>query len=105
MMCLRYQSTKRWGKTLTPSTEDWSIDFFFFFGLFRAASSAYGDSQARGQIRAVAAGLHHSYSKAGSETHLQPTHHSSQQRWILNPLSEGRNRTCVFTDASQICFR
>jgi len=22
-------------------------------------------------------------------------HHSSQQRWILNPLSEARDRTCV----------
>ena len=34
--------------------------FFFFFGLFRASPSAYGGSQARSQIRAVAAGLHHS---------------------------------------------
>ena len=34
---------------------------------------AYGDSQARGIIRAVAAGLHHSYSNTGSEPHLRPT--------------------------------
>ena len=35
--------------------------FFFFFLLFlRAILAAYGSSQARGQIRAVAAGLHHS---------------------------------------------
>ena len=35
--------------------------FFFFFWLFafsRAASTAYGGSQARGLIRAVATGLH-----------------------------------------------
>ena len=31
--------------------------FFFFFGLFRATPTAYGGSQARGLIRAVAAGL------------------------------------------------
>ena len=32
-------------------------------------------------------------------------HHSSQEHWILNPLSEARDdRTCVLVDASQICF-
>ena len=34
---------------------------------------AYGSSQARGWIRAVAASLHHSHRNAGSELHLQPT--------------------------------
>ena len=34
---------------------------------------AYGDSQARGQIGAVAAALHHSHSNAGSEPYLRPT--------------------------------
>ena len=34
---------------------------------------AYGGSQARGLIGAVASGLHHSHSNAGSEPHLQPT--------------------------------
>ena len=37
------------------------------------ASLPYGSSQARGQIRATAAGLHHSNSKARSEPCLQPT--------------------------------
>ena len=31
-------------------------------------------------------------------------HHSSQQCWILNPLSEDRDRTCVLMEASQIPF-
>ena len=34
---------------------------------------AYRGSLARGTIRAVAAGLHHSQSNVGSELHLQPT--------------------------------
>ena len=34
---------------------------------------AYGGSQVRGLIRAVAAGLHHSHSNTGSELCLQPT--------------------------------
>ena len=46
------------------------LSFFFFF---RAAPAAYGGSQAVGRIRAVAAGLRHNHSNAGSELHLQPT--------------------------------
>ena len=38
-----------------------------------AAPAAYGGSQARGLIGAVATGLHHSHSNAGSEPRLQPT--------------------------------
>ena len=41
-------------------------------------------------IAAVAATLHHSHSNLGSELRLQPT---SQQHWIINPLSEARDRT------------
>ena len=43
------------------------------FVLFRAAPAAYGGSQARGLIGAVAAGLHQSHSNEGSEPSLQPT--------------------------------
>ena len=49
------------------------ILFFFFFcvcGLFRAILAGYEGSQARGQIGAVAAGLHHSHRHAESEPHL-----------------------------------
>ena len=60
--------------------------WFFFFLLFRAALAAYGESQARGQTRAVAAGLCH----------------SSWQRQILNLLSKARVQTFVLMDASQI---
>ena len=30
-------------------------------------------------------------------------HHSSQQRWILNPLREARDRTCNLMVTSQVC--
>ena len=43
---------------------------FFFFYPFGAAPAAYGGSQARGLIRAVATGLYHSHSNAGSELRL-----------------------------------
>ena len=45
--------------------------FFFVFCLFKAAPEAYGGSQARDLIGAVAAG--HSHSKAISEPPLGPT--------------------------------
>ena len=47
--------------------ENISFFFFFFFCLFRAFPMAYGDSQARGRIGAVAASLYHSHTNVGSE--------------------------------------
>ena len=49
-------------------------DLILFSGLFcRVAPAAYGSSQARGLIGAVATGLRHSPSPAGSEPYLRPT--------------------------------
>ena len=39
----------------------------------RAAPEAYGGSQARGQIGAAAAGIHHSHSNVGYKLRLRPT--------------------------------
>ena len=49
------------------------IFFFFFFGISWAAPTAYGGSQARGRIGAVATSLRQNHSNAGSELRLQPT--------------------------------
>ena len=49
---------------------------FFFFCLFAiswAAPKAYGGSQAKGPIRAIATGLRHRHSNTRFEPHLQPT--------------------------------
>ena len=72
----------------------WKQFFFFFlvftsssfFFLFRVATVAYGRSWIRGRIRAEAAGLHH----------------SSQQRQILNPLSQARDQTLNLMVPSQM---
>ena len=45
---------------------------FAFFFFFRATPMAYGSFQARGQIKAIAAGLRHSHSNSGPEPCLQP---------------------------------
>ena len=44
----------------------------FFFCLFRAVPAAYGGSQARGRIGAIATGLRHSHSNTRSEPCLRP---------------------------------
>ena len=54
------------------SSEAGGTDEFCLFFLFRATPAAYGSSQARGQIEAVAAGLCHGHSNSGSKLHLQP---------------------------------
>ena len=66
------------------------------FLLFGAAPVAHGGSQTRGQIRATAAGLHHSYSNTGSKLHLRPTHltamldpQPTEQGQGLNPQPNG----------------
>ena len=48
----------------------WAKDLFFFFAFFRAAPAAYGGSQIRGLIGAVAASLCQSHSNAASEPRL-----------------------------------
>ena len=35
-------------------------------------------------------------------SHVCDLHHRSQQHQIPNPLREGRNRTCILRDTSQI---
>ena len=47
--------------------------FCLFLHVFGAAPSAHGSSQPRGQIVAVATGLHHSHSNTRSKRHLWPT--------------------------------
>ena len=63
------------GKTgpLTPNQLRFFFFFLVFFALSRAPPAAYGDSQARGLIGVVAAGLHQNHSNSGSEPRLQPT--------------------------------
>ena len=49
------------------------IFFFLLFLLFKAAGTACGSFQARGQMGATAASLHDSHSNTGSKPYLQHT--------------------------------
>ena len=57
--------------------------------ILRAASEAHGGSQARGQIKATAAGLGHGHSNVGSEPHPQPT---PQLTATLDPQPDERGQ-------------
>ena len=89
-------------ESLLPHSQHLSF-FFFFFVFFRATPMAYGISQARGQIRAAAAGLHQSHSGARS-SRICNLHHSSRQHQILNPMSEARDRTHNLMVISQVRY-
>ena len=69
----------------------------FLFLSFRATPAPFGSSQARGRIRATATAVR-------DPSCVCDLHHSSWQRWILNPLSEARDRTRNLTVPSRICF-
>ena len=65
---------------------------FFFFAFSRATPAAYGGSQFRGLMGAVAAGLRQSQATWDS-SHVCDLHHSSRHRQIFNPLSKARDQT------------
>ena len=73
--------------------------FFFFLPFLGPLPAAYGSSQARGLIGAVAASLRHSHSNARSEPCLRPT----PQLMAMpdpDPLSQARDQTHILMDAS-----
>ena len=84
---LRAYYVVNWSSIQTTQTFSISaVRLFLFvcFLLYRAASAGYGSSQARGQIRALAASLLHSHShnQARSKPHLWPI---PQLTAMLNP--------------------
>ena len=77
--------------------------FILFYYLFRAAPTGYGGFQARDRIGVIA--LAYTTATATPDPScVFNLYHSSQQRRILNPLSEVRDQTCTLMDPSQIHF-
>ena len=64
----------------------WELSLFLNFLFFRAKPVAYGSSQAKDQIRAAAAGLHHRH--AGSLTHWAGPGIKPLSSWILVVTAE-----------------
>ena len=81
LSCLFVNHFKNLGRNLEFLKAHWLKSLFriqqrvecisiYLFCLFRTTSMAYGGSQARGRIRATAAGLHHSHSNIRSKARL-----------------------------------
>ena len=66
-----------------------------------ATGAAYGGCQARGQIRATAAGLRHS---TWDLSRVCDLYHSSWQCQMLNPLSKARDCTHILMDTSWVHY-
>ena len=82
----------------------WLAFFFVLLVLlFRATLIACGCSRPRGQIGAAAAGLRHSHSNEGSESHMWPTPQltATLDPW---PTEWARDQTHILMDISQIHF-
>ena len=94
------RSLTHWATRELPGILFLSSFLFFFLSLsylFRATPMAYGGSQARAWIGAVAASLFLSHSHTRSKLRLQPTE-------VLNPLSEARDWTWVLMVTSRVRY-
>ena len=78
-----------------------SYTFYFILLLFSAAPMAHGGSQAVGQSKLQLSAYTTATAMPGP-CHVCSLHHSSRQCWILNPLSETRDRTLDLMVPSQI---
>ena len=77
----------------------------FAFGLFRAALAAYGGSQAGGRLEMQVSAYATAYAAATQDlSRACDLRHRSQQCWILNPLIETRDQTCVLMDTSWVAY-
>ena len=72
-------------------------------GLFSVFNFLGPYPKARGPVGATAADLCHGHTTQ-DPSHVCNLHHSSRQRWILNPLRKARDRTHNLTIPSQIPF-
>ena len=99
-----YPSMPKVNKSFSSLGRSMSFVHLFVCFLFRVTPTAYESSQAKGWIRAAAASCR-VLPATQDLSRVCDLHHRSQQRRILNPLSEARDWTYVPMDACEICFR
>ena len=75
------------------SNLDFVAFFFFFFPAFRVTSAI--EVKLELQLPATATAMQ-------DLSQVIDLHHSSQQRWILNSLSEVRDQTLILMDPGQV---
>ena len=76
----------------------YSLFIFLFFFLFRAAPAGYGSPLAR----VLKWSCWPTPQPQQHQSHICDLCCSLQQHWILNPLSEAGDRTCILMDTSWV---
>ena len=77
--------------------------FFFFFGLFLGPHPRYMEVPRLGVQSELQLPAYARATATQDLSHIHNLHHSSQQRWIHNPLSEARGQTHNLMVPSWIC--
>ena len=78
--------------------------FFFFFFVFLGPHSWHMEVPRLGLESELQQQAYTTVTAMRDPSRICDLYHSSQQRWILNPLSKARHQTCVLMDTSQIRF-
>ena len=110
-------SLTHWGRPRIEPIPSWLLVGFVFavprweflfiylvsYLLFRAVPAAYGSSQVRLELE-LQLPVCTTAIATWDPSCICDLHHSSRQRWILNPLSEDRDRTHIFMDTSRVHY-
>ena len=78
--------------------------FFFFFFFFGFGFSWHMEVPWLGVQLELQLPAYTTAPATPDQSRLFDLHHSSWQHQILNPLSEARDRTCILTDTSWVCY-
>ena len=81
-----------------------SVSGFFFFWSFQGHTLGIWWFPGQGSEQKLQLLAYTTATTMLHPRHICELHHNSRQCWILNTLSEARNRTCILMDTSQIHF-
>ena len=94
-----YVQEQNWGFTRWPCVHIVLRDLLLSSLFFRAAPAGYGGSQAKGQSE-LQLPVYTTATASRNPSLICDLHHSSRPCWILDPVREARDRTCILVDTS-----
>ena len=81
-----------------------SVDSFFFFFFFLGPNPRLMEVPRLGAESELQLPAYTTTITTQNPSHICDSHHSSWQRWILNPLSKAKDRTHLLMDTSQVRY-
>ena len=106
VLCLYSNKSKLRCSTFKQKTTTWKVPgkFCFVVLLFLGPHPWHMEVSRLGVESQLEMSAYTTATATRDLSHICELHHSSWKRWILNPLSEAKDPTCVLMDASQILF-